>query len=80
MDGNNPEHLKKFHSLDSRHVRGNFLLQRHDGPGVRDGQSIEVCVVLEDLHVAGEKVTEVPPDDVELIKVRLSRPKRFALI
>ena len=47
------EHLKKFNSLGSRHVRGNFLLQRHDGPGVRDGQAIEVCVVLEDLHVAG---------------------------
>ena len=74
------EHLKKFHSIGSRHVRGNFLLQRHDGPGVRDGQSVEVSVVFEDLHMAGKEIAEVPPDNVQLIKIRLSRPKWFALI
>jgi hypothetical protein len=29
--------------------------------------------------VAGKKITQVPPDDVQLIQIRFARPQRFAL-
>jgi hypothetical protein len=72
-------YLHEFNPIRSGHFRGHPLLEWIGCSRIWNGESKVVGVVLEDLHVAGKKITQVPPDDVQLIQIRFAGPQRFAL-
>ena len=71
--------LHEIDPLGADELAADLAVERVDSAGIGDAHAEKERILAEDVHVAGDEVTDIPSDQIELVHVRLARPECVSL-